>query len=405
MISSQHCICQTFDSGISTGLRQNRRRSTVCRWQHVPWGRAGSHPTFSTFSQGGSSDPGQPHLAPPPWATSPVGSGFGMSLHHASCPPFPQGRRLFSVAPRGLQKPCPTLPWVILKCPSDHMPPPSAGRVFAEPRAHRPCSSHTEHPAICSHRRGQRGTERQDPGQPPSCSCPLPILPPTLLGARAQWGWRPRPRKALPPRAPKWSSPGHRDPMPRKPAGPGTSPDQKLLPILLFPSMSLVSRGPQQKGCSPWHLSAPRGLLAMPLQGARGSYEVVMAGGRASPVLTGPDAPTPSNTCRATSFPAKSGLPGPHACRGCQAAPLAPLCPFQAGLWVACFPLPPPQAVVPAFCSPESQRDAWSSARDGARGGDSQTRYDNRTLTRDLQHPVREARELCTMSPRQPGLH
>lgn len=133
VISSQHCICQTSDSGISTALRQDQRHRTVCRWQHVPWRRAGSHPTFSTFSQGGSSDPGQPCVAPPPWATSPVGSGFGMSLHHASCPPFPQGRRLFSVAPRGLQEPCPTLPWVILKCPSDHVPPPSAGRVFAEP--------------------------------------------------------------------------------------------------------------------------------------------------------------------------------------------------------------------------------------------------------------------------------
>lgn len=99
-----------------------------------------------------------------------------MSLHHASCPPFQQGHRVFSVVPRG-----PTKALVLfLKRPSDCVPPLSAGRVSAET---------TPHPGAQSARRyrtpPQKGqemgaVERQDPGHPHSCSCPLPTLPQDL---------------------------------------------------------------------------------------------------------------------------------------------------------------------------------------------------------------------------------
>lgn len=67
----------------------------------------------------------------------------------------------------------------------------------------------------------------------------------------------------------------------------------KLFPVFLLFSMSLTSKGPQQKGCSPWHPSAPSARLAIPCRGACGGGVVVMAGGGAGSNLMEPDAPTP----------------------------------------------------------------------------------------------------------------
>lgn len=125
---------------------------------------------------------------------------------------------------------------------------------------------------------------------------------------------------------------------------------------------------------------------------------MVTAGAWASPVSSGPDALCHWSTLRVTSLPAGSEPPGPHAHRQCQAPPMPPrpgrppLAPTLGS--GSCFPQP---GISGCF--------GVLGERQSTRRGDSQTRYDNRTATHDLQEPVLEPNtKLGTRSPTQPGL-